>query len=269
MRHSKIIKPRNTTLRSFAFAATPHRKVDIRGKPKVIVLSGYGLNCEDETAFAFRTAGAEADIVHVNDLKNLDKYQILCVPGGFSFGDDTGSGKAFARKLGDQLSSFLIRDTLMIGICNGFQILTQAGILPGVLTFNDSARYMSRWVEIEAVGESPWLEGITPSIPLIDKGEGVHAPLNVRGARGVIVLPIANGEGKYIKTGDTTVAFKYVDNPNGSQQDIAGVLGYNGRVLGIMPHPERAQFEFQHPPGQKAIRASGLQIFKNAIRYFK
>src|SRR3989338_758360 len=208
-------------------------------KPKVIGLSGYGLNCEDETAFAFRTTGAEADIVHVNDLKDLKKYQILCVPGGFSYGDDTGSGKAFARKLGDRLSSFVVRDTLTICICNGFQILTQAGILPGVLTFNDSARYMSKWVEVEAVGKSPWLEGIKK--------------LNI---------PIANGEGKYIKTGDTDIAFKYVDNPNGSEQDIAGVLGYNGRVLGMMPHPERAQFQFQR-------NGQGLQIFKNAIRYFK
>ena len=192
-------------------------------KPKVIVLSGYGLNCEDETAFAFRTTGAEADIVHVNDLKDLKKYQILCVPGGFSYGDDTGSGKAFARKLGDRLSSFVVRDTLTIG----------------VLTFNDSARYMSKWVEVEAVGKSPWLEGIKK--------------LNI---------PIANGEGKYIKTGDTDIAFKYVDNPNGSEQDIAGVLGYNGRGLGMMPHPERAQFQFQR-------NGQGLQIFKNAIRYFK
>lgn len=212
-------------------------------KPKAIVLSGYGLNCEDETAFAFRTAGADADIVHVNDLRGLDKYQILAVPGGFSFGDDTGSGKAYARKLldklGDDLRKFLERDTLTIGICNGFQVLTQAGILPGVLTYNNGGRYISKWIEIEKVGESPWLYNM-------------HR----------LKIPIANGEGKYKKTTNCEIAFKYVDNPNGSDEDIAGVLSYNGRALGMMPHPERAQFKFQQG-GQ------GLQLFKNAIRYFK
>ena len=95
-------------------------------KPKVIILSGYGLNCEDETAFAFEAAGATAEIVHINDLKSLKKYQIMVIPGGFSYGDDTGSGKAFAHKLkaklGNEIERFLERDTLMAGFCNGFQI---------------------------------------------------------------------------------------------------------------------------------------------------
>ncbi|MEK7615791.1 MAG: phosphoribosylformylglycinamidine synthase I [Patescibacteria group bacterium] len=212
-------------------------------KPRVIILSGYGLNCEDETAFAFETAGAKADIVHINDVGKLDQYQILVVPGGFSFGDDTGSGKAFAHKLkaklGDQLHEFLARDTLMAGICNGFQILTSAGILPGALTHNDSQRYISKWVEIERVGKSAWLEDIEK-----------------------MQVPIAHGEGKFIKDGKIDVAFRYVENPNGSTDDIAGILGYDGRVLGMMPHPERAQFAWQRG-GQ------GLQLFKNAIRYFK
>ena len=119
-------------------------------KPRAIILSGYGLNCEDETAFAFETAGARADIVHINDLiankKMFKKYQILVVPGGFSYGDDTGSGKAYANKLKQhldhELHEFLACDTLMAGICNGFQILTSAGILPGALTHNDSQRYI-------------------------------------------------------------------------------------------------------------------------------
>lgn len=218
----------------------PHSKTI---KPRAIILSGYGLNCEDETAFAFETAGANTKIVHINDVGSLKKYQILVVPGGFSFGDDTGSGKAFGHKLkaklGDQLHEFLARDTLMAGICNGFQILTSAGILPGALTHNDSQRYISRWVEIERVGESPWLEGIEK-----------------------LQVPIAHGEGKFIKDGPIQVAFRYVDNPNGSTDDIAGILGYDGRVLGMMPHPERAQF-----PWQKG--GHGIEIFKNAVRYFK
>lgn len=229
-------------------------------KPHAIILSGYGLNCEDETAFAFRTAGAEANIVHINDLiakKNLlKKYQILAVPGGFSFGDDTGSGKAYANKLkacAGEIAEFVNRDTLTIGICNGFQILTGFGLLPGALTFNDSARYISRWVDIaiEPSASSPWLLDIN-----------------------TLSLPIAHGEGKYWIEGKKppTVAARYYKgkistlldlpyNPNGSLQDIAGILGYNGRVLGMMPHPERAQFSWQQG-------GHGINIFKNAIRYF-
>lgn len=212
-------------------------------KPRAIILSGYGLNCEDETAFAFEQAGAKPDIVHVNDLKSLKKYQIFVIPGGFSFGDDTGSGKAFANKLkarlGNELEKFLARDTLALGICNGFQIMTNLGILPGALTHNDSNRYISTWVEVEAVGKSPWLEGIKN-----------------------MSVPIAHGEGKYIKNGDVDVAFRYVKNPNGSTDDIAGVLGYDGRVLGMMPHPEREQFSWQRG-------GHGIKIFKNAVNYFR
>lgn len=237
-------------------------------KPRVIILSGYGLNCEDETAFAFETAGAKAEIVHINDAKKLSHYQILAIPGGFSFGDDTGSGKAFAHKLkerlGDQLQQFLARDTLMIGICNGFQILTSAGILPGALTHNDSKKYISKWVEIERVGTSPWLTlSQTPSA----------LPLQLKGELERVSLPIAHGEGKYIPDPKhpPVVAFRYLQNPNGSTDDIAGILGYDGRVLGMMPHPERAQFEWQSPPGisAKGGSSSGGQIFKNAISYFK
>ena len=212
-------------------------------KPRAIILSGYGLNCEDETAFAFEQAGAIADIVHINDVKSLKNYQIFVIPGGFSFGDDTGSGKAFANKLkaklGGKIEKFLALDTLAIGICNGFQIMTNLGLLPGVLTHNDSKRYISTWVEVEVVGRSPWLEGIKN-----------------------MSVPIAHGEGKYIKAGNVEVALRYVQNPNGSTDDIAGILGYDGRVLGMMPHPERAQFPWQR--GGK-----GLQIFKNAVRYFE
>ncbi len=218
-------------------------------KPRAIILSGYGLNCEDETAFAFETAGAKTDIVHINELRSstsqLKKYQILAIPGGFSFGDDTGSGKAFAHKLkaklGDQLNEFLARDTLMAGICNGFQILTSAGILPGALTHNDSGRYISKWVEVEAAGNSPWVADIKK-----------------------MPVPIAHGEGKYIPdpAQPPVVAFRYVENPNGSTDDIAGIVGYDGRVLGMMPHPERAQFSWQKG-------GEGIKIFQNAVRYFK
>src|ERR1035437_11002276 len=150
-------------------------KKTINKKPKVIIMSGYGLNCEEETKFAFDSVGGEAHIVHINDLvanpKMLSKYDIMVFPGGFSYGDDTGSGKAYANKfknhLAKELAEFLSRDTLVIGICNGFQIITNLGILPGALTYNKNGKYLDRWVDLEVVGSprhggasSPWLKGI-------------------------------------------------------------------------------------------------------------
>lgn len=253
-------------------------------KPRVLIFSGYGLNTEDETKTAFEMAGAEVDIVHINDIiarpAILNQKQVIVFPGGFSYGDDTGSGKAYANRvkqhLGDALQKFLARDTLAIGICNGFQIITNAGILPGALIANDSARYICRWVDLKVEGNSPWLSGIN-----------------------TISVPIAHGEGKYFAPPemlaklqkDDAIALKYFggetskymnlpENPNGSLEDIAGITGYNGRVLGLMPHPERA-VRFTQPPHWTYLRESfvrqgktlpqegpGLQIFKNAVRYF-
>ena len=196
--------------------------------PRVLVFSGYGLNCEEETKFAFEYAGGEVDIVHINDLiarpKMLESYQIMAFPGGFSFGDDTGSGKAYANKfknhLKKELEEFLNRDTLAIGICNGFQIMTNLGILPGALFYNKNARYIDRWVDLKVDGKSPWLAGIKK-----------------------ISLPIAHGEGRYITNKEEyknlqknkQIAFTYTKgeicnfqnlekNPNGADYDIAGVL---------------------------------------------
>jgi len=249
---------------------------------KIIILSGYGLNCEEETKFAFesvdknRGEGVVADIVHINDLiakpKMLRNYQILVFPGGFSYGDDTGSGKAYANKfknhLSKELAEFLSHDTLAIGICNGFQIMTSLGILPGALTYNKNGQYIDRWVDLKVVGRSPWLEGIKN-----------------------ISLPIAHGEGHYViekkeyekmkvkkelaflyEKGDICKFQNLEKNPNGSNYDIAGVLAHNGRVLGLMPHPERAMFSHQSPLWQtnknRSKEGDGLQIFKNAIKYF-
>lgn len=253
-------------------------------KIKIIVLSGYGLNCEEETKFAFEWAGGMADIVHINDLiakpSMMKNYDIMAFPGGFSYGDDTGSGKAYANKFKNHLSKelvdFLNRDTLIIGICNGFQIITNLGILPGALTFNKNGKYIDRWVDLEVKGKSPWLAGIK-----------------------TISVPIAHGEGHYVISKkeyeemekNKQIAFTYEKgeickfqnlekNPNGSDYDIAGVLAYNGRVLGLMPHPERAMFSHQSPlwykdkgnlPRLSTRRGEGegLQIFRNAVNYFK
>ena len=264
--------------------ASRHKRIVETAKPRVLIFSGYGLNTEDETKSAFEMVGATADIVHINDIiarpAILNKVQIVVFPGGFSYGDDTGSGKAYANRvkqhLGDALQKFLARDTLAVGICNGFQIITNAGILPGALIANDSARYICRWVDLEVTGNSPWLAGIK-----------------------TLSIPIAHGEGKYYapeKTlaklaSDNAIALRYFGgetskylnlpaNPNGSLENIAGITGYNGRVLGLMPHPERA-VRFPQLPHWTYLRESyvrqgkalptegpGLQIFKNAVNYF-
>lgn len=244
---------------------------------KVLIFSGYGLNCEEETKHAFHLAGAEVDIVHINDLilkANLSEYQILAFPGGFSFGDDTGSGKAYANKIKnhllDKVQSFAEQDKLIIGICNGFQILTGIGLLPGALTYNDSAQYIDRWVDlkIENQTSSPWLKDIS-----------------------TLSLPIAHGEGKFISDDSVNIALKYTKgeicnyasytaNPNGSEQDIAAITNANGRILGTMPHPERAVYFTQLPhwtyQHEKLSRSQqeipefgpGLKIFQNAVEYF-
>lgn len=266
-----------------------------KGKVQVLVLSGYGINCEEETAHAFELAGASADIVHINDLidgyKDLNDYQILSFPGGFSYGDDTGSGNAFANRvrnhLWEEVVSFIKKDHLVIGICNGFQIMVNLGLLPALagkygqreaaLTHNNNARYTVRWVDLEVGNGSPWLKGMK-----------------------TISLPIAHGEGRFSASGPVLkklgqknlIALKYVKgkicqyqdleaNPNGSLEDIAGITDESGRLLGLMPHPERAIF-FTHLPNWPLIKerrsrlgkkipefGPGLQIFKNGVKYFE
>ncbi|PIP14667.1 phosphoribosylformylglycinamidine synthase [Candidatus Roizmanbacteria bacterium CG23_combo_of_CG06-09_8_20_14_all_35_49] len=238
-------------------------------KVKILVLSGYGLNCEEETAFGFNQAGGQAEIVHVNDLisqeKSLNNYQILVVPGGFSYGDQLGSGYAFANRLKNnlwqELIAFINQDKLVLGICNGFQILVSLGLLGQVaLKWNDDARYIDTWVDLKAEGKTPWLKGIKK-----------------------LSLAVAHGEGKFYTRVKAAAALKYINNtnPNGSLQDIAGMTDQSGRIFGLMPHPERAQFFTQLPDWpylkEKLIRADkplpefgpGLKIFQNGVKYFR
>ena len=242
---------------------------------KVLILSGFGINCEEESKYAFELAGAnQVDIYHINDLIKdksiLNNYEVLCFPGGFSFGDDLGSGKAFANivrnNLLDEIGKFIEQKKLIIGICNGFQVLTNLNLLPGALTRNESGLYIDKWVKlkINPGNNSPWLQGISD-----------------------IELPIAHGEGKYqINEDDLTniksnnqIAFSYEENPNGSLENIASVSNYEGRVIGMMPHPERAIFFTQDPlwtlKKDKLQRESkdlpeylpAIKIFKNAVKY--
>ncbi len=260
--------------------------------PKVCVLRAAGTNCDKETAFAFTVLGARADFVHINELKfgakKLADYQILALSGGFSYGDDIISGKILANelkyKLGELLRIFIASGKLIIGICNGFQVLVRAGILPGEdgwsqeisLSFNDSGKFEDRWIYLT----SP--ESRVPS-----SGKCVWT----KDLPAVIYLPVAHGEGKFIAQDkifleklkrNGQVVFQYCDeagglrgypfNPNGSQGNIAGICDLTGRILGLMPHPERHSFGWQNPfwtrQGLKK-EGDGLKIFRNGVEYVK
>ena len=289
-------------------------------RPRAAILKTDGTNCDLETRIAFEKAGANAEIVHINSLikghnpadnrdYSLKNYQILAIPGGFSYGDYIMSAKIFAEeikdKLMDQLLQFRDDGKLIIGICNGFQVLVRLGILPNIsgkneqevsLTYNANKSFECRWVKLVKYNESCfWTKGIES-----------------------IDLPVAHGEGRFVAPEkilaqidssykkETYVVFKYAneldlpacneypENPNGSMRDIAGICDKTGRIFGLMPHPERYLLPEQHylaatqrilrscigiedPCIEKMIRTTktlpkegeGLKIFRNAVKYFK
>jgi phosphoribosylformylglycinamidine synthase subunit PurQ / glutaminase len=255
-------------------------------KPRVCILRTAGTNCDQETAFAFQKAGAVPELVHINtlvaDKALLSGYQILALSGGFSYGDDVASGKIFANelkyKLFDELKRFVDAGKLIIGICNGFQILVKAGILPGnarweqtaTLTHNDSGKFEDRWVHLKKVSDScVWTQGIRPVIYLpVAHGEGKFVPrdasaLSALKAKGQIVFQYCTSRGN---------AGEYPDNPNGSLDHIAGICDETGRVFGLMPHPERHVSFLQHPRWamhDAAGKGDGLQIFVNGVECAK
>ena len=244
-------------------------------KPKVCVLRTAGTNCDKETAFAFTAAGAQAELVHVNKFiageGKLAQFQILALPGGFSYGDDIAAGKVLANelrtKLSQSLGEFIREGKLIIGICNGFQILVKSGLLPGnpglkqeaSLIINDCGSFRDQWVYLKSQMKCVW----TKNLPE------------------VIYLPIAHGEGKFVVQdkqclkrlkNNNQIVFKYVDNPNGSVEDIAGICDTTGRILGLMPHPERHINIRQHPRWEKTAlsgNGDGFLIFKNGVEYAK
>jgi len=265
-------------------------------KPKVIVMAGYGINSEEETLYAFEQSGATGEIVHINDViagdKKLKDYQILVFPGGFAYGDDTGSGNAYANKmrnnLWDEVNKFVAQDKLVAGICNGCQIIANLGLIPGFkekygereigMMHNASARFECRWVDLKVTsGKCVWTRDID-----------------------IMRCPVAHGEGRFymedevlkkLQDGDQ-IAFRYVKpdgspaegefpfNPNGAIFDTAAVCDPSGRIIGIMPHPERnlsfynqndwplvaekMRRDGQEPPEE----GEGMQIFRNAVEYF-
>ena len=254
---------------------------------KAAFLKAPGTNCDAETLHAFGLAGAQAQLVWVEEIerdpKRLDRFQILAIPGGFSYGDDLGAGRILANKLlhrfREGLTPFLKQQKLVIGICNGFQVLVKSGILPGglaaarqtvTLTENDSGKFEDRWVWLKSdLSTCVWTQGIEEPVE----------------------LPVAHGEGKFLP-GDPAaleqllglgqIVFQYTDsegrsagypwNPNGSVGDIAGICDPSGRIFGLMPHPERHLFSTQHPRwtrGGRPADGDGLKIFRNGVAWAK
>jgi len=261
-------------------------------KPRAVILRTAGTNCAYETQYALEKAGADVDLMHVNQLVMekglLSPYHIFVLPGGFTYGDDIAAGKVLANQLRhhilDELKRFIDDGKLIIGICNGFQVLIKMGLLPEVkgaqasltgnkqrftLTYNDSNKFEDRWV---------YLKSASNKSVFVDNDSFIY-------------VPIAHAEGKFVaenqediekldKSGQ--IVFKYVDkdgnmsnypwNPNGSSGNIAGVCDSTGRVLGMMPHPERHIDPTQHPrwtrEGLKA-EGDGIAIFRNAVNYIR
>ena len=261
-----------------------------RGKVKVLVLRTAGTNCNEETAYAFARFGAQVMQVHVNALVSgetrLSDFHILALPGGFSYGDDIASGRILANelrlKLGADIRKFIAAGKLVIGICNGFQILAKAGILPGLRSFrgsqqeatlfhNDSAKFEARWTHLSVAGEKcVWTKGLLPRIYLpVAHGEGKFIPMSKK----ILDQIKSNGQVVFKYCAPDGEKPSYPDNPNGSTDDIAGICDTTGRVLGLMPHPERHLVFEQHPFWTRLPKTSplgdGARIFENGINYIK
>jgi len=271
----------------------------VAGKVKVIVLAGNGINCEYETAYACTLGGADIiDTVHINELlggeRSLEDYHLLCLPGGFLDGDDLGAAKACANRFRhatlapseerfwDALMRFIERKRLILGICNGFQLMAKLGLVPALgdrygeqevtLTFNDSGRFEDRWVHLKVNALSPcvFTKGLEK-----------------------ICLPVRHGEGKFITAAPAIAkelsekglaclhytderyreaTMEYPDNPNGSEEGVAGICDETGRIFGLMPHPEAYLHRTHHPRWTREElpeEGAGAAIFRNAVKYIR
>lgn len=252
---------------------------------KVLVLRAAGINCDAETAFAWQLAGARADLVHVNRLIEqpslLDHYQVLTIPGGFSYGDNIAAGKILARQIEhyfiDRIPHFVNSGKLVLGICNGLQVLVKAGLLPGwtrrqqdvTVTYNDSAKFEDRWVHLTVA---------TDHCVFLSNDR-------------LLTLPVAHGEGKIVTKDrsvltrlrdDRLIALRYVDahgrpgpyplNPNGSEDHIAGLTDSTGQILGLMPHPERFVHPTHHPYWTRLPappEPDGRTVFARAVAWLQ
>ena len=253
-------------------------------KSRVLILRTAGTNCDCETNYAFQLVGAKTDVIHINQLiigqTQIMDYEIMAIPGGFSYGDDIAAGILLANeikyKLADQLIKFVKSGRLILGICNGFQVLVRAGLLPrlngeivqqATLAMNGSAKFECRWVNLQ-----------------VEKSPCVFT----QGLKSQIYLPVAHAEGRFTAPNpildqlgsNRQIVFHYIspngstpeypDNPNGGDRHIAGVCDPTGRILGMMPHPERFLTRLNHPRWTREIlpeEGDGLGIFRNAVDY--
>jgi phosphoribosylformylglycinamidine synthase subunit PurQ / glutaminase len=262
-------------------------------QPNVIILRAPGTNCDMETAFAFEQARAKTETLHINRLLEnpslFQRFQILCIPGGFSYGDDIAAGRILGNQiqhhLDEALAEFKEAGKLMLGICNGFQILMKSPVLlppdpqtgpRATLTLNDSGRYEDRWVRLKVQSDrcvflreinEMYLPVAHAEGKFVTRDEKVLNELIAGGQTALRYVP-QNGESRESKVESRCT---FPDNPNGSVYDIAGVCDATGRVFGLMPHPERHIDPTQHPRwtrGEGGTVGDGLQIFVNAVKYF-
>ena len=263
-------------------------------QPRVLILRAPGTNCDGEAVHAFECAGGRAELLHVNRLlespHSLADFQILCLPGGFSYGDDVAAGRILGNQLrhhlADRLQEFKAAGKLILGICNGFQILIRSGILlppaadfraQATLAWNASGKFEDRWVPLfVSSAKSVFFAGIESMYLPVAHAEGKFVPrdeqtLAALAANGQIAVRYGCRE-----TAGAALSLapraSYPDNPNGSLADVAGVCDETGRVCGLMPHPERHIDPTQHPRwtrGPMPAAGDGLRVFQNAVAYFR
>ncbi len=271
----------------------------MQGEVRVIVLAGNGINCEYETAYACKLGGADAvDIVHINELllgeRRLDDYHLLCLPGGFMDGDDLGAAKACANRFRhakiattgerfwDQVMRFVQKGRLILGICNGFQLMAKLGLIPALgggygeqkvtFAFNDSSRFEDRWVHLKANPHSPcvFTKGLERVFLPVRHGEGKFLPASRSVMRklkekGLICL-------QYTDERYRGTTMKYPLNPNGSVEGVAGICDETGRLFGIMPHPEAYLHRTNHPRWTREElpeEGAGVIFLRNAVEYIR
>jgi phosphoribosylformylglycinamidine synthase len=266
-------------------------------RPRALILRAPGSNCDQETAHAFTLAGGDAEILHVNRVlespRRLANFQIVCVPGGFSYGDDITAGRIFGNQLqhhlADALATFHDAGKLILGICNGFQVLLKTNLLMPIdtngptatLAFNDSGHFEARWVTLAATpGKCVFVQGVGNIELPVAHAEGKFVPRDADilaryEAAGQVVLRYRSairGSTELAEVNpQSDIVVPYPDNPNGSIGNVAGVCDATGRVFGLMPHPERFVDPMQHPRWTREPQrefGDGLRVFQNAVRYF-
>ncbi len=253
--------------------------------PRVLILRAPGTNCDEETAFAFEQAGGVAESMHINRLLENPRlpaeFQILCIPGGFSYGDDIAAGRILGNQmrhhLHAMLADFKAAGKLILGICNGFQVLIKSGVLladdpaapQATLTCNDSGKFEDRWVYLKSEGsQCAFLRDVEQLYLPVAHAEGKFATrdqqtLDALGTAGQLVLRYTS------KNGGRNGHVSYPENPNGSLGNVAGISDPSGRVFGLMPHPERHLDRTNHPRWTRGEEGgSGRCIFENAVQFF-